>query len=169
MEHTITLSEQTYRALQRQASRGGKAMDVLVEEWLKERLDLARYPELEWRQGESGWRAGIRGTAIDVYTVVGYSQAGFGVREIAEDLLPRLTIEQVRAALRYYGEHPEDVDERLALADPEVLQARLYRELGPVAYRRITGRADVPRIIQESRTAYAADGDQVEHDQAAPG
>jgi hypothetical protein len=40
MEHTITLSEQTYRALQHQAARSQKAVDVLVEEWLKERLDL---------------------------------------------------------------------------------------------------------------------------------
>lgn len=40
MEHTITLSEQTYRALLRQAARSQKAVEALVEEWLQERLDL---------------------------------------------------------------------------------------------------------------------------------
>ena len=42
MEHTITLSEQTYRALQRQAARSQKTVDALAEEWLQERSDLFR-------------------------------------------------------------------------------------------------------------------------------
>ena len=38
MERTITLSEQTYRALQRQASRSQTTVDALVEDLLQERL-----------------------------------------------------------------------------------------------------------------------------------
>ncbi|MBU0705529.1 MAG: hypothetical protein KKC18_16895 [Chloroflexi bacterium] len=52
-------------------------MDALAESWLKQRLDLGRYPELKWRYGPGGWRVGIGDTAIDVYTVVGYSQIGY--------------------------------------------------------------------------------------------
>jgi uncharacterized protein (DUF433 family) len=169
MEHTITLSEQTYRALQHQAARSQKTVEVLVEEWLHERLDLERFPELEWRPGVSGWRVGIRGTAIDVYTVVGYSQAGYSAQEIAEELLPRLTLDQVRAALRYYGEYPGEIDQRLAAADPEVSKARLYRELGPIGYRQLTGATQVPQIIRESRAEYTTADDDDEHDQAVPG
>ena len=169
MEHTITLSEQTYLALQRHASRSKKAVDILVEEWLKERLDLGRFSELEWRPGVSGWRVGIQDTAIDVYTVVGYSRTGYSAQEIAEELLPRLTIDQVRAALRYYGEYSDEIDARLAAADTDVSKARLFRELGPAGYRQITGSAEVPRIIQESRATYTADGNDSEHDQTVSG
>jgi hypothetical protein len=38
MERTITVSEQTYRALQRQATRSQKTVETLVEGWLEERL-----------------------------------------------------------------------------------------------------------------------------------
>jgi uncharacterized protein (DUF433 family) len=169
MERTVTLSEQTYQALQQRASRTQKPVDVLAEEWIRERLDLDRFPELEWRQGPSGWRVGIRDTAIDVYTVVGYSQAEYSAKEIADEMLPRLTLDQVRAALRYYAAHPEEIDERLAAANPEVSKARLYRELGPAGYRQFTGSAEVPRIIQESRANYAANCQDNEHDQAVSG
>jgi predicted transcriptional regulator len=47
MEHSITLSEQTYRALQRQAARSHKAVEALVEEWLQERLPAADLEELK--------------------------------------------------------------------------------------------------------------------------
>jgi len=93
MERTITLSEQVYLALQRQATRSRESINALVESWLKQHLDLERYPELEWCEGPGGWRVGVKGTAIDVYTVVGYSQAGYSSRETARELPPRLWLE----------------------------------------------------------------------------
>jgi uncharacterized protein (DUF433 family) len=132
MERTITVSEHVYAALQRQATRSRKPLDTLVEDWLRQHLDLKRYPELEWRQGAGGWRVGVKGTAIDVYTVVGYSQIGYTPQEIASELLPRLSPEQVQAALRYYAEYPEEVDRILAVSETEASQARLYRTVGPV-------------------------------------
>ncbi len=139
MERTITVSEQLYTALQRQATRSRKPMDALVENWLKQHLDLERYPELEWRQGPGGWRVGIKGMVIDVYTIVGYSHVGYSPREIANELLPRLSLEQVRAALRYYAEYPDEVDQILAESETEAVKAGLYRTLGPTGYRRLLG------------------------------
>ena len=137
MERTITISEDTYAALQRESARSQKSLNSLAEEWLKQHLDLARYPELEWREGPGGWRAGIRDTAIDVYTVVGYSVAGYSPQEIAEEMLPRLSTEQVEAALRYYAEYPEEIDKILAESQDEATKAQLYRSLGPSGYRRL--------------------------------
>ena len=144
MKHTITLSEKTYNALQHQTEHSQKTLDALVEDWLKQRLDMERYPELEWREGLGGWRVGIRGTAIDVYTIVGYSQLGYGLHEIADELLPRLTVDQVHAALRYYADYPDEIDRALAEAQTEASKARLYRRLGPKGYRRITGLSEIP-------------------------
>jgi uncharacterized protein (DUF433 family) len=139
MERTITVSEHVYAALQRQAEQTHQSLDTLAENWLRQHLDLERYPELEWRQGPGGWRVGIKGTAIDVYTVVGYSQAGYSPQKIASELLPRLSPEQVRAALRYYAEYPDEIDQILAESETEASKARLYRSLGTEIYRRLTG------------------------------
>ena len=138
MERKITVSEHIYAALQRQATRNRTSLDALAERWLKQHLDLGRYPELEWRQGSGGWRVGIRGTAIDVYTVIGYSQAGYSLQEIVDELLPRLSIEQVRAALRYYAEYPDEIDQILVESETKVSRAHLYRALEPIAYRHLT-------------------------------
>jgi uncharacterized protein (DUF433 family) len=162
MERTITVSEHVYAALQRQAEQTHQSLDTLAENWLRQHLDLERYPELEWRQGPGGWRVGIKGTAIDVYTVVGYSQAGYSPQEIASELLPRLSPEQVRAALRYYAEYPDEIEQILAESETEASKARLYRSLGPEAYRRLTGLPDQPRVIQEARAKYAHDVDETD-------
>jgi hypothetical protein len=47
MKHTISLSEQTYRALQRQASRSQQSVEDLVEKWVQEQLNPRRSPKLE--------------------------------------------------------------------------------------------------------------------------
>jgi uncharacterized protein (DUF433 family) len=130
MERTITVSEHVYAALQRQAKRSRQSLDTLAENWLRQHLDLERYPELEWRQGPGGWRAGIKGTAIDVYTVIGYSQTGYNPQEIASELLPRLSLEQVRTALRYYAEYPDEIEQILVQGKAEISKARLSEETG---------------------------------------
>jgi uncharacterized protein (DUF433 family) len=131
MEHRITVSQQVYEALRRQARRSRQPMNALVESWLKQHLDLERYPELEWRQGPGGWRVGIKDTAIDVHTVAGYSNAGYSPQEIADEMLPQLSLKQVRAALRYYAEYPDEIDQALSEGKAETIRARLYRSLGP--------------------------------------
>ncbi len=165
MERTIKVSERVYLALQRQATRSRKPMKTLVENWLKQHLDLESYPELEWREGPGGWRVGIKGTAIDVYTVVGYSNAGPSPEEIASELLPQLSLEQTRAALGYYAEYPDEVDRILAEGEAEAVKAHLYRSLGPAGYRRLTSLSGQPRTIREARARYDEDGEGTdEHD-----
>ena len=68
------------------------------------------------------------------------------VTDIAGELLPRLSPEQVRAALRYYAEYPDEIERILAESETEASKAWLYRSLGPEAYRRLTGLSGQPRI-----------------------
>jgi uncharacterized protein (DUF433 family) len=157
MAHTITVSKELFTALQQQATRRQKGVDNLAEEWLRQHLSLETYPGLEWRQGAGGWRVGISGTAIDVYTVVGYSQAGYRAEEIAVELLPGLSLDQVRSALRYYADYPDEVDQDISKNEPELMKARLYRALGPEAYYHLTGSTEQPAIIRESQAKYKLD------------
>jgi len=86
-------------------------------------------------------------------------------KEIASELLPRLSLEQVCAALRYYAEYPDEIEQILAESETEASKARLYRSLGPEAYQRLTGLSDRPLIIQESRAHYDHKADTTdEHD-----
>jgi uncharacterized protein (DUF433 family) len=139
MGRTITVSDQLYSALEKQAKRGHEAVEQLTERWLSERLDLARYPELVWREGPGGWRAGIRNTAIDVYTIIGYIRAGYTAQDIADDLLPQLSIAQINAASQYYAEHPDDVDSTLRESEPTAITERLQRVLGSDSYGKLVG------------------------------
>ena len=157
MERTIAISEEIYAALEREASQHRQDADTLAEGWLRQHLNLDKFADLEWRQGAAGWRVGIKGSAIDVYTVVGYSQAGYSAQEIAGDLLPQLSREQVGSALRYYADYPDEIDRILAESEPEAIKARLYRSLGPTGYRGMTGETEEPARIQEARARYGSD------------
>jgi uncharacterized protein (DUF433 family) len=159
MEHTITVSEQVYLALQRQATRRRKPLEVLAENWLKQHLDLEHHSDLEWRQGPGGWRVGIQDTAIDVHTIVGYSHLGYTPQEIADELLPRLSLEQVHAALEYYAEYPDEIDQILAESEPEATKARLHRTLGPTIYRHLIGVSEQSDVVQETRPPYNQDSE----------
>lgn len=154
MLHTIKISEEVFAALQHQAGQNELTPDALAELWLKQRLNLERYPELEWRQGSGGWRAGIKNTAIDVYTVVGYAQAGYEAQEIATEILSQLTEQQVQSALTYYAEYPAEIDQILAESSPEAVKARLYRTLGPKAYHQMTGSVETPQMVREAQAKY---------------
>ncbi len=81
MENTISLSDETYTALQQKACIGHKPIDSLVDSWVRQHLNLDNYSDLEWRQGVGGWRIGVKGTAIDVYTVVGFFNTGCSPRD----------------------------------------------------------------------------------------
>lgn len=129
------MSESLYEALKEEAERSAQPVDLLAAEWLQQRLDLEQYPELEWRLGPGGWRVGIRGTAVDVYMVVGYVRAGYDAKQIAQEMLPRIAPSQISAALRYYAEHPEEIDAILQRNSGRYLE----RALGKEAYRRLTG------------------------------
>jgi hypothetical protein len=63
-------------------------------------------------------------------------------------------LEQIRAALRYYAEYPEEIDRALVEGEAEAVKAHLYRSLGPAGYRRVTGLPGPSRIIQEARARY---------------
>lgn len=141
MERTITVSESLYEALKEEAERSARPVDLLAAEWLQQRLNLEQYPELEWRLGPGGWRVGVRDTPVDVYTVVGYVHAGYEPKQIAEEMLPRLAPLQISAALRYYAEHPEEIDAILKSDSRNYLERALGRE----AYRRLTGGANNKR------------------------
>lgn len=169
MEHSIVVSEALFAALQHRARREQKPVDRLAADWLTQHLDLTSYPELEWREGPGGWRVGIRGTAIDVYSVVGYLHAGYMARQIAAELLPQLTDAQVSAALRFYAQYPEDIDRLLARSQDETIKGTLSEALGKAAYQRLTGSIASQDTLREESSTYEEEVRPDEQDPPLPG
>ena len=63
--------------------------------------------------GVCGGRPIIRGTRTPVKTIIGYYKLGLSVEEILEGL-PHLTPARVFAALSYYHDHQEEIEQDIA-------------------------------------------------------
>lgn len=74
--------------------------------------------------GVSGGYPCIAGTRIPVRTVVRMYAITSDVAEVAEEL-PQLTREQIEAALAYYADHPDRVDDDIARNEAALAQLRL--------------------------------------------
>ena len=65
---------------------------------------------------EMGGDARIEGHRIAVYHIVQYDERGYDANEIAEDF--SLEVAEVREALEYADEHPDEISEALRAAEP---------------------------------------------------
>ena len=76
---------------------------------LDEGLPRERHPRIVFREGPAGRRAAIEGRRLDVWQVMETLWASDGNVEEAADYL-RLRPDQVRAAVGYYTEFPDEID-----------------------------------------------------------
>lgn len=104
----------------------------MAERYIEEGLRIDGHPGIVFRNGPAGRRAGLAG-GPDVWEIVGALRTveAKGEARIAA-LVDRLSLTepQVRAAVRYYGEYPEEIDAWIAAndAEAEILEAALERE-----------------------------------------
>jgi hypothetical protein len=109
--------------LEAESARLGVSKSQLGERLLDEGLQMDQFPGLIFRSGPVGRRAGLAG-GPDVWEVVrdlkGAAAAGMAdpVSHVSE--VSGLLRAKVELALSYYAAHPEDVDERIRLADEAV-------------------------------------------------
>lgn len=108
----------------------GDSASSVIERLLDEALRQLQHPEVTFRDGPSGRRAGlIRGP--DVWEVIGalHANRAESPNASAEEMLDLLEIStglprrMIHAALRYYADFPEEIDGRIA--SNEVLADRL--------------------------------------------
>jgi hypothetical protein len=107
-------------------------MARLAERYIEEGLRADRHPGIFFREGPAGRRAVVVG-GPDVWELV---SAARSAPEKGKALVPalaeRLGISEskIRAAIRYYGEYPEEIDEWIAANDTEAerLETALARE-----------------------------------------
>jgi hypothetical protein len=115
-----------YERLRSAARTSGQSMSALSEQLIDEALRCRDHPLVVFRDGPSGRRASLV-SGPDVWEVVGAIVGGDVPEEQrivrAAELLA-LPIPYVEAAMRYYAEFTEEIDERIALND-QVAQREL--------------------------------------------
>ena len=97
-------------SLQRRAQERGESANALAERYVEEGLRRDEHPLIVFREGAAGRRAALAGTRLDVSQVIDtLRESDNSVDATAEYLgIPE---QHVRAAVRYYAEFREEVDE----------------------------------------------------------
>lgn len=113
---SIRMSERTLARLDLGARRRGEAKARTAERLIDEGLRMEDHPSVVFRDGPTGRRAALA-AGPDVWEVIETLQDS-GLR--GDDAIAaaaewgNLTPGQVDAAVRYYAEYPEEIDERIS-------------------------------------------------------
>jgi uncharacterized protein (DUF433 family) len=134
-QRSFRLSGRTLEQLDAMALATGESHDALADRLLSEAIKAAAHPLIRFQQGALGHRrALVVGTRLYVYQVISTVRGNRGdVDRTAEDfgLAPHL----VRAALAYYADHTDEVDEDAADAMHLERGERERWERQPIARR----------------------------------
>jgi uncharacterized protein (DUF433 family) len=97
-----------------QARRAGLAPRTLAQRYVDESLRREDHPLVRFADGQSGRRAALVGSGLDVWEVIATVRDNDSDLEEAASLLetdPGL----VQAAVSYYGEYQDEIDAEIAL------------------------------------------------------
>lgn len=111
----MRLASATLDRLNRQARSRGETKTRVGERLIEEGLRMADHPSIVFRDGPAGRRAALAG-GPDVWEVIGTLQSSglSGEEAIAATAdWGALTRAQVDAALRYYGDYQDEIDNRI--------------------------------------------------------
>jgi len=138
--NTVTLSEKTFRWLQRQARQVAQTPDQIADELLRQQLS-PRHAYVEVVDKITGPQAVIVGTRVPVSIVIGYLRIGETPESLVERILPHLNLAQVYDALSYYHDHQEEIDREMIENTEEYGRNYLREHLGEKGYLNVTGQA----------------------------
>lgn len=125
----IRIEAETLDALRERSERTGEPITRLAQRYIDEGMRLDRHPGIIFRDGPSGRRAVVAG-GPDVWEIVVAARSAPEQGESAiAALAERLGVapERIRVGVRYYAEHPDEVDRFVAIVERE--SAELERAL----------------------------------------
>jgi uncharacterized protein (DUF433 family) len=107
---SFRFSDALLASLQDRARERGESANALAERYLTEGLRREDHPLIVFREGAAGRRAALVGTRLDVSQVIDtLRESGNSISAAAEYFdIPE---PYVRAAVRYYADFREEVDE----------------------------------------------------------
>jgi uncharacterized protein (DUF433 family) len=117
------------------------APEVIISEIdvLTASITQTDFPYIEIRNSAESPSTFIRGTRVMVGTIIGYLLMGETPNSIVKEILPHLTLAQVRDAIRYYSVYKAQIDKERSENTEEAARKYLREKLGEENYRKITG------------------------------
>ena len=117
VQKSIRLPEQTVQEIETLATKSGREFSHLVRDMIVEAVKMRHCPGISFAEGPTGRRAKIAGSGIDVWEFVA-TLKGLGENY---DKLRRtyhwLTDQQIRAALSFYSQYPDEIDEQISRSE----------------------------------------------------
>jgi uncharacterized protein (DUF433 family) len=111
---TLRFQPGTTQRLKRRARAAGAKPRSLAARYVEEGIRQDDHPSIRFVDGPSGRRAALLGTQLDVWEVVAtVRDSGNDLAEAAEYL--RVPQGLVEAAVTYYGEFREEIDQEIAV------------------------------------------------------
>jgi uncharacterized protein (DUF433 family) len=115
---TLRVPTGTTTRLKRRAARTGAAPRTLAQRYVEEGLRHDEHPLVHFLDGPSGRRAALVGTGLDVWEVIATVRDNDNdIEETAAYLHVALGL--VQAAVAYYGDFQDEIDEQIALNESE--------------------------------------------------
>jgi len=129
---TLRFPAATSARLRERARRTGTPPRTLAQRYVEEGLRRDDHPLLRFVDGPSGRRAGLVGTGLDVWEVIAtVRDNGSDLQEAANYL--SLPLGLVQAAVAYYGDYRDEIDDRIALNEAEWESGYAAQEAGRLA------------------------------------
>ena len=122
---SVRIGEDVFARLEAQSQRSGQSRSAVARRLLEEGLRMEEHPGIVFRPGPGGRRAGLI-DGPDVWEVVSAlrgADAGDADRLAGIGERTGLTTDQIRAALRYYGDYPEEVSDWIRRVQNEAARA----------------------------------------------
>ncbi|MHB8466075.1 MAG: hypothetical protein ACYDH6_07480 [Acidimicrobiales bacterium] len=117
VQRSFRLSRRTVELLDAAAAGGAESRNALVDRLLGEAVRLERHPLIRFHTGATGRRVPrVVGTRLSVHQVMSTLRGSSGDLHAAADYLG-VSSRLVGAALEYYVEFADEVDEDAALAE----------------------------------------------------
>lgn len=109
------LGSEVLARLEQRKRQTAQSKSRLAERYIDEGLRLDEHPGIVFRNGPAGRRAALA-AGPDVWEIVRFVSgiASGGERAIGDAArLLNLRVEQIRTALAYYSDYPQEIDERI--------------------------------------------------------
>jgi hypothetical protein len=118
-EHfSLRLQTGTTSRLRHRAKRSGTQPRTLAQRYVEEGIRHDDHPLVHFVNGPTGRRAALLGTGLDVWEAIATIRDNDGdVAEAASYLEVPLGL--LEAAVAYYGEYRDEIDEQIALNETE--------------------------------------------------
>lgn len=127
--YTLRLAAGTKQRLAERARGAGVAERTLAQRYVEEGLRHDAHPLIQFLDGPSGRRPSLIGRGLDVWEVIATVQDNNGSLADAAEYL-QIAAGLVEAAVAYYGEYRDEIDEQIERNESEYERGRTAAEAG---------------------------------------